>query len=224
MLQSEDFFDLSLFKYKDLFDNIKYVWDVLKRRNAYIRRVLKPCLLGKVMKGAIIEGSVSIETGSIVEPGVMIIGPTIIGENTLIRQGAYIRGDVIIGNNCIIGHASEVKGTIILNNTELSHFNYVGDSIIGSNVLLGAGVKTANVKITGGTIRVTVGDKKHETELIKFGAIVGDEVRVGCNSVFNPGTLVGKKTRVYSNLSLRGYYPGNHIVKLKQTIAKTLFE
>jgi len=224
MLQVEDFFDLSSFKYKELFNNnVKNVWDVLKKRNAYIQRVLKPCLLGKVMKGAIIEGDVSIGTDSIVEPGAMIIGPTIIGENTLIRQGAYIRGNVIIGNNCIIGHASEVKGTIVLNNAELSHFNYVGDSIIGSNVLLGAGVKTANVKITGSTIRVTIDGKEYNTELVKFGAIVGNEVQVGCNSVFNPGTLVGKKTRVYSNVSLRGYYPGNHIVKLKQNIVKTSF-
>lgn len=224
MLQPKDFFDLFSFEYKELLsNNVKYVWDILKRRDAFIRRVLKPCLLGKVMKGAIIEGDVSIETGSIVEPGAMIVGPTIIGENTLIRQGAYIRANVIVGDNCIIGHASEVKGTIILNNTELSHFDYVGDSIIGSNVLIGAGVKTANVKITGGALRVTVGGKKYETELVKFGAIVGDEVRVGCNSVFNPGVLVGKRTRIYSNVSLRGYYPANHIVKLKQNIVKISF-
>jgi len=223
MLQSKDFFDLSSFKYKELFNNVEYVWDVLRKRDAYIQKVLKPRLLGKISERAIIEGEVSIGKGSVVEPGAMIIGPTIIDENTLIRQGAYIRGNVIIGNNCIIGHASEVKGTIVLNNTELSHFNYVGDSLIGSNVLLGAGVKTANVKITGGTIRVTIDGKEYNTELVKFGAIVGDEVQLGCNSVFNPGTLVGKRTLVYSNVSLRGYYPGNQIVKLKQNIVKTSF-
>jgi len=223
MFHPEDFFDLSRFNYADIFNGIEYVWDALKKRATYIQKVPKPGLLGKISEKAITEGEVSIGKGSIVEPGAMIIGPAIIGENTLIRQGAYIRANVIVGDNCIIGHASEVKGTIILNNTELSHFNYVGDSIIGSNVLLGAGVKTANVKITGGTIRVTIGGKEYNTELIKFGAIVGDEVQVGCNSVFNPGTLVGKKTRVYSNVSLRGYYPGNHIVKLKQNIVKNSF-
>jgi len=223
MLQTEDFFDLSSFKYKELFNNLEYVWDVLKKRDAYIQKALKPRLLTKISERVIIEGNVSIGKGSVIEPGAMIIGPTIIGENTLIRQGAYVRANVIIGNNCIIGHASEVKGTIILNNTELSHFNYVGDSLIGSNVLLGAGVKTANVKITGDTIRVTIGGKEYETELVKFGAIVGDEVQVGCNSVFNPGTLVEKRTRIYSNVSLRGYYRGNHIVKLKQNIVKDSF-
>jgi len=223
MLQPEDFFDISSFRYKELLNNVEYVWDVLKKCDAYIQKVLKPGLLGKISERAIIEGNVSIGKGSIVEPGAMIVGPTIIGENTLVRQGAYIRGNVIIGDNCILGHSSEVKGTIILNNTELSHFNYVGDSIIGSNVLIGAGAKTANVKITGGTIRVTIGGKEYETGLAKFGAIVGDEVQVGCNSVFNPGTLIGKKTRVYSNVSLRGYYPGNQIVKLKQNIVKTSF-
>lgn len=223
MLRPEDFFDFSRFKYADIFNGMEYVWGVLKKQATYIQKILKPRLLGKISEKAIIEGDVSIGKGSIVEPGAMIIGPTIIGENTLIRQGAYIRANVIVGDNCIIGHASEVKGTIILNNTELSHFNYVGDSIIGSNVLLGAGVKTANVKITGGTIRVTIDGKEYNTELVKFGAIVGDEVQVGCNSVFNPGTLVGKKTRVYSNVSLRGYCPGNHIVKLKQNIVKNSF-
>ncbi len=222
-MQPEDFFDLSSFRYKELLNNVEYVWDVLKKRDAYIQKVLKPGLLGKISERAIIEGNVSIGKGSIVEPEAMIVGPTIIGENTLVRQGAYIRGNVIIGNNCILGHSSEVKGTIILNNTELSHFNYVGDSIIGSNVLLGAGVKTANVKITGDMIRVTIGGKEYETELVKLGAIVGDEVQVGCNSVLNPGTLVGKGTRIYSNVSLRGYYPGKHIVKLKQNIVKTSF-
>ena len=223
MLQVEDFFDLSSFRDKGLFSNVEYVWDVLKKRDAYIQKVLKPRLLGKISERAIIEGEVSIGKGSVIEPGAMIVGPAIIGENTLVRQGAYVRGNVIIGNNCIIGHASEVKGTIILNNTELSHFNYVGDSIIGSDVLLGAGVRTANVKITGGTIRVTIGDKNYETELVKFGGIVGDKVQLGCNSVFNPGTLVGKRTLVYSNVSLRGYYHGNQIVKLKQNIVKTSF-
>ncbi len=223
MLQAEDFFDLSSLRDKELFSNVEYVWDVLKKRDAYIQEVLEPRLLGKISERAIIEGEVSIGKGSVVEPGVMIVGPAIIGENTLIRQGAYVRGNVIIGNNCIIGHASEVKGTIILNNTELSHFNYVGDSIIGSDVLLGAGVKTANVKITGGRIMVTIGDKNFETELVKFGGIVGDKVQVGCNSVLNPGTLVGKRTLVYSNVSLRGYYPGKQIIKLKQNVVKTSF-
>lgn len=217
MLQPEDFFDLSSFRYGDLFDHTEYVWDTLKRRDAYIQEIIKPSLLGNISQQAIIRGEVSIGKGSTIEAGAMIIGPTIIGENTLIRHGAYIRGNVIVGNSCIIGHATEVKGTIVLNDTELSHFNYVGDSIIGSNVLLGAGAKTANVKITGGNISVTIGGEEYDTELVKFGAIVGDGVHVGCNCVLNPGTMVGKRTGVYANISLRGYYPGNHIIKLKQS-------
>lgn len=216
MLQVENFFDLSGCRFSELFEKVNFAWEVLKRRDAYIKEVIKPNLLGKISKRAIVEGDVSVGKGSVVEPGVMIVGPAIIGENTLIRHGAYIRGNVIIGDNCIIGHASEVKGTIILNNTELAHFNYVGDSIIGSNVLLGAGVKTANVKITGDTIEIIVEGKKYQPGLVKFGCIVGDEVHVGCNSVFNPGTLVGRRTCVYPNVSLRGYYPGNQIIKLKQ--------
>ncbi|MFQ6117692.1 MAG: hypothetical protein ACE5LQ_05430, partial [Candidatus Bipolaricaulia bacterium] len=156
--------------------------------------------------------------GTVVEPGAVIIGPTIIGRDCQIRSGAYIRGNVLIGDRVIIGHSSEVKNSLIHSEAEVPHFAYVGDSVLGWRSHLGAGVKISNLKVNREPVRVKVDGRVYETGLRKFGAIIGDGVEIGCNSVLNPGTLIGKRSLAYALSSLSGYYPPSSIIKLRQKI------
>lgn len=133
-----------------------------------------------------------IAPGCVVEPGALIQGPTIIGANTEIRHGAYVRGGCLLGSRCVVGHTTEIKGSIMLNDAKAGHFAYLGDSILGHAVNLGAGTKLANLKLKGGTVCVPTGSGRVDTGLGKFGAVLGDGVQIGCNAVTNPGTLLGK--------------------------------
>jgi NDP-sugar pyrophosphorylase family protein len=219
MLKPEDFFELKDFAHRDIFLDLEYVWDVLKRLSEYITSVIKPGIHGTAMGGTYLVGEkIQIGRGSVVEPGAYIAGPTIIGKNTIVRHGAYIRGNVIIGNHCIVGHTSELKGVILLNGSLTPHFNYVGDSVLGNNVNLGAGTKLSNLKITKDIVNVKIADEIYDTGLRKFGAILGDRVETGCNSVLNPGTLVGPGSLIYPNATVSGYVPPDSIVKLRQTL------
>ena len=169
-----------------------------------------------------------ISQGTIVEPTAIIKGPAIIGEFCDIRQGAYIRGNVLTGNRCVIGHATEVKNSILMNNSESGHFNYIGDSIIGSYVNMGAGSKLANLQFR--SLKEKKEDAMHsivikcdgnaiETQRGKLGAILGDNVELGCNAVICPGSFVGKNSIIYPNSCLpKGYYqPETTFGKLKKT-------
>lgn len=168
------------------------------------------------MKGAWVGPRVYLGAGSVVEPGAMIKGPAIIGSDTVIRQGAYIREYCLIGDGCVVGHASEIKSSIMLDGSQAAHFNYVGDSVLGHNVNLGAGVKLSNVKNDGGIIQVIIGEERWSTGLRKFGAIVGDRTALGCNCVTSPGSLIGPDSLIYANLVVRGCIPPRSIVKLRQ--------
>ncbi len=179
---------------------------------------------GSILDGAsiIYEGAVFMDDeiyigrGTIIEPGVLIKGPAIIGDYTELRQGAYLRGDTLVGDKCVVGHTTELKSCAMLGESKAGHFAYIGDSILGS-VNLGAGTKLANLKIVQSNVLVNVNGKKYETGLRKFGAILGDGVETGCNSVTTPGTLLGKGVLLYPNSTARGYYPPETIVKLKQS-------
>ena len=217
MLRPEDFFDLSKCKYSDIFDGIEFVWDALKRIPEYVEANLKPGIHGIVSPLAYVDENVYIGPGTVVEPGAMIKGPTIIGANCEVRAGAYVRGNVLVGDRVVVGHTTELKTCLLFDEANVPHFSYVGDSIFGWRAHLGAGVKISNLKITRTPVVVTINGRRYETGLLKFGAILGDEVEIGCNSVLNPGTLVGKRTLVYTNLSMFGYYPPDSIVKLRQT-------
>jgi NDP-sugar pyrophosphorylase family protein len=151
-----------------------------------------------------------------VEPGVYIKGPTIIGENCDIRHGAYIRGNCLIGDNCIVGHTSEMKTALLLNGAKVPHFAYVGDSLLGSKSNLGAGTKISNFKITQDEVNVMGNGINMGSGLRKFGAIIGDNVQTGCNTVLNPGTLIGRDSLIYPLTSLRGVIPPRTVVKLQQ--------
>ncbi len=182
---------------------------------------LKVLLNGRELKGAsvfyagaiLFDDNISVGEGTVVEPGALINGPAIIGNNTEVRQGAYIRGNCLVGDRCVVGHTTEMKGSIMLNDAKAGHFAYIGDSILGSNVNLGAGTKLANLKLSGSEIKLTAGGKNYNTGLRKFGAILGDDVQTGCNTVTNPGAVLGKGCLVYPNTSVQGiYYPEQSVI------------
>ena len=194
-----DFFELNGFAHADIFDGIEHVWQVLDRLPDYLDAHGDWHVLGDVAPSAVIKGNVFIGRGTVVEPYAFIVGPAIIGENCTIRHSAYIRGDVILGDDCIIGHCSELKSSIILNGSNVPHFNYVGDSIIGNDVNLGAGTICANLRLDEGEILIndrTPPRHSIRTGRQKLGAIIGDGTRTSCNLVLNPGTLIPKGTAV----------------------------
>lgn len=169
---------------------------------------------GQVSQDAYLLGKgIIIRAGAVVEPGAYIKGPAYIGEGTHVRHGAYIRGNVIAGKNCVIGHATEIKHALMLDGAKAGHFAYVGDSILGHNVNLGAGTKLANLKVFRGNIHVYHRGEKINTGLRKFGAILGDGVEMGCNSVANPGTILGKKSVVYPCVSVKGLHIDRAVIK-----------
>lgn len=164
---------------------------------------------------ALLDNEIQIGKGTVIEPGALIKGPTIILDNTEVRQGAYIRGNVIVGNKCVVGHTTEMKSAVMLGDSKAGHFAYIGDSILGK-VNLGAGTKLANLKIVESAVVLSIRGKRYNTGLRKFGAILGDGVETGCNTVTAPGTLLGKGVLVYPNATVRGYHPPNTVIKLKQ--------
>lgn len=204
----------------DEFNRIVYVWDILKRiQSGFVSKVVKPGIHGLIDEGAFVRGdNIYIGHDSRVMAGAMILGPAIIGNNVEIRHGAFIRGHVIIGDNSVIGHATEVGRSIFLPGAKAPHFNYVGDSILGTNANLGAGTKLSNLKNDGSGISVKAAGTKYDTGLRKFGAILGDGCLLGCNSVSNPGTVMAPNGRVYPNTTISGYFPPGAIVKNRQTI------
>ncbi len=231
-LAPSDFFDLNGYPHAALFDDITCVWEALPRLHDFLFSLMGGKghqILGDVVSGAFLaEGDdIFIGPGAVVEPGAYIAGPAYIGPGARVSHGAYIRGNALIGAGATVGHATEVKNSILLPHAHAPHFNYVGDSILGRDVNLGAGTKLSNLTvvsvkdpITGQrpTIKIVVGGETLDTGLVKLGAILGDGVQTGCNSVLNPGVLIGPRSLVYANASLpKGYYPPDTIIKLRQT-------
>jgi len=213
------FFDLERFDHRAIFSDCVNVWDVLRKIPAYIRQHLRPDIRGKVEEGAHIVGDVFIGAGTVVCAGAYVRGPAIIGQNCELRPGAYLRGDALVGDNCVIGNSTELKNTILLDGAQAPHYNYCGDSVLGNRANLGAGTKLSNFKIAADkSIRLRVGDESIDTGLQKFGAILGDGATTGCNSVLNPGTVLGREVMVYACAAVRGYVPHGTIVKLRQTL------
>jgi acetyltransferase-like isoleucine patch superfamily enzyme len=167
-----------------------------------------------VYAGAVlVDSQIHIGKGTVVEPGALIKGPTIIGDHTEVRQGAYLRGSCLIGNRCVVGHTTEVKNAVMLNDAKAGHFAYIGDSILGNDVNLGAGTKLANLKIIDVPVILNIEGTIHKTGLRKFGAILGDNVQTGCNSVTSPGILLGKGALVYPCINVpAGYFPPKSII------------
>ena len=145
--------------------------------------------------------------------GANIYGSVIIGHESEVRPGAFIRGNALVGDNCVVGNSTELKNVILFDNVQVPHYNYVGDSILGYMAHMGAGSITSNVKSDKTPVVVKDKEKHYETGLKKFGAMLGDRVEVGCNSVLNPGTIIGANTSIYPLSSVRGTVPENHIYK-----------
>ena len=217
MIFPKTFFDYECFEHKALFEDITYVWEALNQLKDYITRYLSKLHHQKnadIMQGAIVGSNVALGTGVVIEPHAYIKGPALIGDKTVIRHGAYLRENVIIGRNCVIGKSTEVKNSILMDGAKASHWNYVGDSILGFNVNLGAGVKLANMKITHDDVRIwDIDGTVYQTGLQKLGAIIGDGTQIGCNAVLNPGTLLGKACLVYPLITVRGTYSHNEVIK-----------
>lgn len=218
MFKPADLFDLSQTEHAELFKDVEYAWDALKRLKEYIDREVRPELKNRCQGRAYIGDKVFVGEGTVIEDGVMIKGPAIIGKNCEIRHNAYIREYVIVGDNCVVGNACELKQSILFNGCQVPHFSYVGDSIFGYKAHLGAGVKVSNVKLVPGNVMVEHAGKQIDTGLRKFGALLGDKAEAGCNSVLNPGTILGRNSLVYPTCSWRGYLPPNKIAKLRGTV------
>ncbi len=217
-LKAAALFELKATAYGDFLAGLAWPWDALKELGAYIRARVRGKVEGDLMAGVYIIGNdVDIGPGTVVEPGAVIKGPTVIGANCEIRAGAYIRGNALIADNCVVGNSSEVKNSILLEGAHAPHFNYVGDSILGLRANLGAGVKLSNWKVAKDKhVFLRIGEENIDTGLDKFGAILGDDVEIGCNAVTNPGTVVGARAIIYANANVRGFVPGDSVLKLRQ--------
>ena len=200
---------------KSLLENLTYPWEALPKISVFIIE------LGSKLDKTIYElkgENIWIAKSANIYPTAFIKGPAIIGENAEVRHCAFIRGNAIVGNNTVVGNSTELKNVILFNNVQVPHYNYVGDSILGYKAHMGAGSITSNVKSDKKLVIVKDDNEKIETGLKKFGAMIGDNVEVGCGSVLNPGSVIGKNTNIYPLSSVRGVVPANSIYKNKNEI------
>lgn len=178
-------------------------------------------ILGRMHPGAHLLGDrIFLGKGSRIAPGAVVEGPAWIGEDVEIRVGAYLRGGCWVGDGCVVGANVEMKRAILFPGAHAAHLNYVGDSILGRDVNLGAGVILSNFRHDGQEIRIPAGNgERLATGKRKLGALLGDRVAVGCNSVLNPGTIVGARTQIHTGVQLRsGLYPADSLIKLRQSL------
>ncbi len=233
MLSPADFFDLSDEATAVFFDNCEYVWQAIGQIEAHVIRLVgnEQTILGEVMPGAYLsERPIYIAEEARIEPGAYVHGPAYIGPGAVVRHGAFVRENVILLAGAILGHASEAKNALFLPGAHAPHFNYVGDTVLGHRVNLGAGTKLSNLTVVSAkdpetgkrpSIQLVVDGRTYDTGLAKFGAILGDDAQTGCNSVLNPGCIIGPRSLVYPNLSLRkGYHPPDSILKLRQNVRR----
>ena len=200
-----------------LFEGCEYPWEILPKIKGYVKDLVEKGIPGYTL----IADGVLVGENVKIYPTATIEAPAIIGSGTEVRPGAFIRGSVITGENCVIGNSSELKNCVLLDKVQIPHYNYVGDSILGNKAHTGAGTICSNLKSDGKNI-VIHGDVEYETGLRKIGGILADGADVGCNSVINPGTVIGKNTSVYALTSLRGVYPADCIVKDTKTVVKRI--
>ena len=197
---------------KDIFNGVTYPWEVLPKISSFILE------LGATLSEDEYEKrgeNVWVAKSAKVAPTAFINGPAIIGKDAEVRHCAFIRGNAIVGEGAVVGNSTELKNVILFNKVQVPHYNYVGDSVLGYKSHMGAGSITSNVKSDKKLVVVKAGEEKIETGMKKFGAMLGDEVEVGCGSVLNPGTIIGKNTNIYPLSSVRGVVPANSIYKSK---------
>ena len=217
-LTNKEFFqDLDQTIATELFEQTTYPWEILPLIKDFVLKV-GPTLSADEYDQ--VEEDVWIAKSATIAKTATINGPAIIGPDTEVRPGAFIRGNALIGAGCVVGNSTEIKNDILFNNVQVPHYNYVGDSILGYKSHMGAGSITSNVKSDKKLVIVKAKDTQIETGLKKFGAMLGDEVEVGCGSVLNPGTVVGSHSNVYPLSSVRGVVPANSIYKNKNEVVE----
>lgn len=215
MYKTNDLLDLSKTIAADLFDGKTYPWEILGELKDFIVKLgetLPPEEYDRV------ADDVWIAKDAKVFPSAYIAGPCIVDHGAEIRHCAFIRGSAIIGKNAVVGNSVELKNSLLFDGVQTPHYNYVGDSVLGYKAHMGAGSITSNVKSDKSLVVVKFGDERVETQRKKFGAVLGDFVEVGCNSVLNPGTVLGRHSTVYPTSSVRGVVPENAIYKDKDNI------
>lgn len=200
----------------ELFEGLTYPWEALPKIKDFIVSLGEKLPEEKYERR---EGNIWIARNAKVFPSAYIGGPAIIDEEAEIRHCAFIRGSAIVGKGAVVGNSTELKNVILFNKVQVPHYNYVGDSILGYKAHMGAGSITSNVKSDKTLVAVKAGEEICETGLKKFGAMLGDHVEVGCNSVLNPGTVIGRNTNIYPTSMVRGLIPADSIYKRQGEIA-----
>lgn len=206
----KELYDLTETAAKPLLESVTYPWEALPKIKDFIIE------LGNSLDPEEYEKrgeNIWIHKSATAFDSAYIAGPCIIGKDTEVRQCAFIRGSALVGDNCVVGNSTELKNVIIFNNVQVPHYNYVGDSILGFHSHMGAGSITSNVKSDKTLVHVKGADFDIATGMKKFGAMLGDYVEVGCNSVLNPGTVIGSHSNIYPLSRVRGYVPSNSIYK-----------
>lgn len=217
MYTIKDMYDVSETIAGDLFEGKTYPWEVLPEIDDFILK------LGETLPEDEFEHpkeDIWIHKSVTVAETATLNGPLIVDAGTEIRPGAFIRGKVIVGKNCVVGNSTELKNVVLFNTVQVPHYNYVGDSILGTHSHMGAGSITSNVKSDKTLVVVKNGAEQMETGLKKFGAMLGDYVEVGCNSVLNPGTVIGRNCNIYPLSSVRGVVKENSIYKDRDHIVQ----
>lgn len=200
-----------------LFEDVTYPFEALGKIGDYIKKI------GPALDTAVYEQkgeNIWIARSAKVAPSASITGPCIIGERTEVRHCAFIRGNALVGDDCVVGNSTELKNVVLIGTVQVPHYNYVGDSILGFHSHMGAGSITSNVKSDKTLVVIKSGDEELPTGLKKMGAILGDYVEIGCGSVLNPGTVIGKNTNIYPLSMVRGVIPENSIYKKSGEIAQ----
>jgi len=209
--------DLSQTIAASLFEGCTYPWEALPKIADFIR-AFGPTLPADEYENRGPE--IWIARSAHIAPTASLAGPLIIGRNAEIRHCAYIRGSAIIGDDTVVGNSTELKNVVLFNKVQVPHYNYVGDSILGYKAHMGAGSITSNVKSDKTNIVLRFSGEAFETGLRKFGAVLGDEVEVGCNSVLNPGSIIGRETNIYPLSMVRGVVPERCIYKSRSEIVR----
>ena len=213
--------DLNKTLAKELLESKTYPWEVLQCIGEFIQK------LGEILSEEEYEKkgeNIWIAKSAKVAPTAFLNGPVIIGKDAEVRHCAFIRGNALVGEGAVVGNSTELKNVILFDKVQVPHYNYVGDSILGYKSHMGAGSITSNVKSDKKLVVVKGKEQNIETGLKKFGAMLGDEVEVGCGSVLNPGTVVGSHSNIYPLSSVRGVVPANSIYKNKNEVVEKVEE
>ncbi len=217
-LEIKALYDLEQTIAKDIFEGLTYPWEALPKIGDFIKE------LGPTLDKNLYEEkgeNIWIAKSAKVAPTAFLNGPVIIGEEAEIRHCAFIRGNAIVGKHSVVGNSTELKNVILFNNVQVPHYNYVGDSILGYMSHMGAGSITSNVKSDKLLTTIKIEDTVIETGLKKFGAMIGDYVEVGCNSVLNPASVIGRETNIYPLSMVRGYVKEKSVYKKQgEVVAK----